>query len=223
MSLKHIPLLLLLGLFSYQAAMGSVTLDIQTGALRTSGGTIIPANTTMILVADTDGFSPLAGLSTELLNLSLTAGSTFGTNGKILNVVGASDINELGNFGYVFNPTLNLTDLGLTGGSGTTGTDLAVLWFPGLTGTAAQTLGNGQSFGFYRSDTIDSASGGSFTFNVPPETSNVSIYAVDPNVGGGIAPSTFNATGTVGAVPEPSRAVLTILGLAGLIIRRRRK
>ncbi|MCX6840474.1 MAG: PEP-CTERM sorting domain-containing protein [Verrucomicrobia bacterium] len=220
MSLKSITILLLIGLFSHQA-MGTVTLDIQTANLRTSGGTVVPANTTMILVSDTDGFSSLAGLSNELLNLNLAVGSTFGTNSKILNVLGASDLNS-GDFGYNQNKSYDLTALGLTGGTGTSGTDLAILWFPGLTGTAAQTLGNGQSFGFYRSDIVDGPSGGSFSFNMPTDGSTTSIYALDTNLGGGIAPSTFNATGTVGAVPEPSRSMLAALGLACLIGRRKR-
>lgn len=220
MSLKSITILLLIGLFSHQA-MGTVTLDIQTANLRTSGGTVVPANTTMILVSDTDGFSSLAGLSNELLNLNLAVGSTFGTNSKILNVLGASDLNS-GDFGYNQNKSYDLTALGLTGGTGTSGTDLAILWFPGLTGTAAQTLGNGQSFGFYRSDIVDGPSGGSFSFNMPTDGSTTSIYALDTNLGGGIAPSTFNATGTVGAVPEPSRSMLAVLGLACLIGRRKR-
>ena len=220
MSLKSITILLLVGLFSHQA-MGTVTLDIQTANLRTSGGTVVPANTTMILVSDTDGFSSLAGLSNELLNLNLAVGSTFGTNSKILNVLGASDLSN-GDFGYNQNKSYDLTALGLTGGTGTSGTDLAILWFPGLTGTAAQTLGNGQSFGFYRSDIVDGPSGGSFSFNMPTDGSTTSIYALDTNLGGGIAPSTFNATGTVGAVPEPSRSMLAVLGLACLIGRRKR-
>jgi hypothetical protein len=221
MSLKSITILLLIGLFSHQA-MGTVTLDIQTANLRTSGGTVVPVNTTMILVSDTDGFSSLDGLSADLLNLNLAVGSTFGTNSKILNVLGASDLSGNGDFGYNQNKSYDLTALGLTGGTGTSGTDLAILWFPGLTGTAAQTLGSGQSFGFYRSDIVDGASGGSFSFNMPTDGSTTSIYALGTNLDGGIAPSSFNATGTVGAVPEPSRSMLAVLGLACLIGRRKR-
>ena len=222
MSLKSITILLLVGLFSHQA-LGTVTLDIQTANLRTSGGTVVPVNTTMILVSDTDGFSSLDGLSADLLNLNLAVGSTFGTNSKILNVLGASDLSGSGDFGYNQSKSYDLTALGLTGGTGASGTDLAILWFPGLTGTAAQMVGNGQSFGFYRSDTVDTLSGGSFSFNMPTDGSTHSIFALDTNLLGGIAPSSFNATGTVGAVPEPSRSTLALLGLACLIARRKRK
>lgn len=201
----------------------TVSLDIQTAALRTSGGSIIPTNTTMILVSDTDGFSIPSLLDTELSGLTLTAGSTFGSGGKILNVLGATDLSG-GAFGYNASQVFDLSALGLTGGVGTSGTDLAILWFPGLTGTASQTLANGQSYGFYRSDSIDAGSGGSFSFNMAPDGSNHSIYALDTNLGGGIATSNFNATGTVGgAVPEPSRSMLALLGLASLVVRRRRK
>jgi hypothetical protein len=202
---------------------------MQVGPLRNSLGGIIPNNTTLVLVSDTNGFSNLNDLGVELNGINLTAGTTFGSGSRILQVIGASDLNS-NEFGY--STTLSNLDLaanGLTGAAGTAGTDLALLWFPGLTGSASQNLTVGQSFGFYRSDTIDAASyGGSapvdaISFNVPTDGFTYQLAAYDTNLGGSIAPSSFNATGVVSGVPEPSRSVLTILGLAGLIIRRRRK
>lgn len=220
MNLKSLPLLFL-AVFA-QSALATVQLDIQTGVLRTSSGTIIPTNTTLILVSDTNGFSSTGTLSQELLGVSLTAGTTFGNGSKILSVIGASDLSGSGDIGYNANQVFDLAALGLTGGAGTTGTDLAILWFPGLTGTGAATLANGQSFGYYRSDVVDSGSGGTWTFNMPADSTSQSIYALDSNLGGGIAPSTFNAAYTVSGVPEPSRILLAGLGLVGLVMRRRR-
>lgn len=221
MTFKSLSAFVLLALFSHHAN-ATVSLDIQTGALRTSGGAIVPTNTTMILVADINGFSSLTDLANELMNVNLVAGSTIGSGGKILQVVAGSDIDGNGNIGYVGGGTFDLTALGLNGAAGTAGTDLAVLWFPGLLGDGAATVGAGQSFGFYRSDSIDSASGGSFSFNMPTDPSAVNIWALDPNIGGGIPTSNFEATGTVGAVPEPSRVAFLFLGMTCLVFRRKR-
>lgn len=225
MKLKYFASLVFVILCTQQAN-ATVTLDIQTANLRTSGGSIIPNNTTIILVSDTDGFSSPylagAGLSQELLGLTLAAGNTFGTGGKILNVLGATDLSGSGDFGYNASQVFDLATLGLTGGAGTSGTDLALLWFPGLTGTGAQTLLDGQSYGFYRSDVADVGSGGTFTFNMPSDGFSESIYALDTTLGGGIPTSAFNAAGTVGAIPEPSRSMLAFIGLIALIGRRRR-
>jgi len=218
----HFSTLLLATVFFAHQARATVNLDIQTGALRTSGGAVVTINTTAVLVSDTDGFSDLTTLSAELLGLNLTVGSTFGSGSKILSIIGTTDIDGSNRFGYVDNATYNLTTLGLTGAAGTAGTDLAILWFPGLTGTGARTLTNSQSFGFYRSDSIDTLSGGTFTFNMPADTAAESIYALDTNIGGGLPPSTFNAAGTVGAVPEPSRSMLALIGLTCLLGRRKR-
>jgi hypothetical protein len=227
MNLKY-TYLLLAGLFVTHTAQATVTLQVTAGSLRNSSGNIVPNNTTMVLVSDTNGFSSLATLGLELSGLNLTAGTTFGDGLRILQVTGASDLGS-GEFGY--SATLSGLDLaanGLTGASGTAGTDLAVLWFPGLTGTGSQTLANGQSFGFYRSDTIDSVSWGgaaptdAISFNMPTDPGSYQLAAVDTSLFGGIATSSFNAAGTVGAVPEPSRSMLALIGLTCLLGRRKR-
>ena len=167
--------LLLAGLFLTHTTQATVTLQVTVGNLRNSSGNIVPNNTTMVLVSDTNGFSSLPNLGLELSGVNLTAGTTFGDGLRILQVTGASDLGS-GDFGY--SATLSGLDLaanGLTGATGTAGTDLAVLWFPGLTGTGSQTLANGQSFGFFRSDTIDTASwagsvpSDAISFNMPTD------------------------------------------------------
>lgn len=225
LKLTHI---LLFGIIAAQTAQATVTLQLTAGALRDSSGNIVPNNTTMVMVSDTNGFGNLSQLGEELLGVNLAVGTSFGDGLRILQVVGATDLNA-GDFG--FSSTLSDLDLavnGLTGAAGTAGTDFAILWFPGLTGTAAQTLTSNQSFGFYRSDSIDSGSwGGSIpgeaiSFNIPSDPGVYSLAAVDTNLGGGIPTSAFNAAGTVGAIPEPSRSMLAFIGLIALIGRRRR-
>jgi hypothetical protein len=227
MNIKHAAFLLV-GIFVAQTTQASITLQMQVGPLRNSLGNIIPNNTTLVLVSDTNGFSNINDLGLELNGVNLSAGTTFGSGSRILQVIGASDLNS-NDFGY--STTLSNLDLaanGLTGAAGTAGTDLALLWFPGLTGSAPQNLAMGQSFGFYRSDTVDAASyGGSapvdaISFNVPTDGFTYQLAAYDTNLGGTIATSNFNATGVVAGVPEPSRSMLALIGVACLIGRRKR-
>jgi len=224
---KYRNSLILLSVLAASSLHASVTLTMSVGDLRDSNGSIVPAGTTMVLVSGTSGFGSISTLSSDLSGVNLQAGTSFGTGFTILSVAGATDLNSPnGDFGYGTSANFNVT--GLTTGTGTSGTDLAILWFPGLTGTGAQTLANGQSFGFFRSDTIDSATyGGSvpseaISFNTPADGAAYSLAYVDTNLGGGIATSNFNATSTVGSVPEPSRSMLALLGLACLIGRRKR-
>lgn len=214
-------------LMASNAAFASISIQLQVGSLRTQAGSIVAPGTIAVLVSDTNGFSSQSTLETELLGKTLSVGTTFSDFGKILGVFNASDLSGNGEIGLGGNiPSLDLAALGLTGSANnTTATDLAVLWFPGLT-TVGSTLSQGQSFGFYRSDTTDPLSGGDMSFNVPTDGFPYTLAAYDNTLGGGgngsVLPSTFNATGTVGAVPEPSRSMLAVLGLACLIGRRKR-
>ncbi|MFZ4766989.1 MAG: PEP-CTERM sorting domain-containing protein [Roseimicrobium sp.] len=203
-------------------ASATVNLQFQVGSLRNGAGDIVPLNTTVILVSDTNGFSAPADIAAELLGVTIATGQTVGSGGKILRVVGASDISGLGNVGYVDGSIFDLTALGLTGAAGTAGTDLAIMWFPGLTGTASQVLAGGQAFGFYRTDTVDTASGADISFNVPADPGAYTLASLDntPNLLGGISPDAFKAPYTVS--PEPSRLMLVLLGVVGLITRRKR-
>jgi hypothetical protein len=207
----------------------TVTLTTAIGELRDSTGTTVPIGTTMVLVSGTSGFGNISSLSSDLSGVNLQSGVSFGTGYKILSVAGATDLNPPGgSFGYGTQAEFNVT--GLTTGTGTSGTDLAILWFPGLTGTAPQAVANGQSFGFFRSDTIDSATYGgpsfvtadAISFNTPTDGSAYQLSYTDTNLGGGIATSSFNATGVVSGVPEPSRSMLVLIGATCLLGRRKR-
>jgi len=213
-------------LMASNAAFASISIQLQVGSLRTQAGSIIAPGTIAVLASDTNGFSSQSALETELLGKTLSVGTTFSDFGKILGVFNASDLSGSGEIGLGGSTVLDLAALGLTGSANnTTATDLAVLWFPGLT-TVGSTLSQGQSFGFYRSDTTDALSGGDMSFNVPTDGFPYTLAAYDNTLGGGgngsVLPSTFNAAGTVGAVPEPSRSMLALIGLTCLLGRRKR-
>jgi hypothetical protein len=98
MNIKYASLILV-GIFAAQTSQASITLQMQVGPLRNSLGGIIPNNTTLVLVSDTNGFSNLNDLGVELNGINLTAGTTFGSGSRILQVIGASDLNS-NEFGY---------------------------------------------------------------------------------------------------------------------------
>lgn len=225
---KYCSVLIFSSVLAASSLHAAVTLTMSVGDLRNSSGAIVANNTTMALVSGTSGFGSLSALSSDLSGVNLQAGTSFGTGFKILAVAGATDLNPTnGDYGYGTSANFALT--GLTGGAGTAGTDLAILWFPGLTGTGAQTLSNGQSFGFFRSDTIDSASwggtvpGSAISFNTPTDGGAYDLAYSDTNLGGGISTGSFTASNTVGAVPEPSRTLFCMIGFVALVGRRRRK
>ncbi len=218
---KFLPLLACAALTFPAGA--TVTLNINVADLRTGTGAIIDSNTTLILVADASGFN-MGTLSADLLGLNLTIGSTFGVGGQIIDIIGASDLGS-GDYGYNLSNTYDLTALGLVGADSPSllGSQIAVMWFPGRTGILPQAvLSNGESYGFYRSDTIDGPSLGDQSFNMPADGASLNIFALDTTLGGGIPTESLWASGLVGSVPEPSRGILALLGLGLAVLRRHR-
>jgi hypothetical protein len=126
------------------------------------------------------------------------------------------------------NGVLNTTSGSLTLNSGaltnwTTGDPLALLWFPTLT-AASLAIPDGTPYGFY---TNASSLDGSEPWVTPADSTSdygLLFYTADGvNLGPGTNPaSAGNASLTVGAVPEPSRSLLGLIGLGVLALRRRR-
>lgn len=212
--MKYSLLFLLCSMCASQAN-ATVTLDFQMGSVNTSSSLVlVPTGTVGILVAD--NFSTGLPASSDLVGVQLSAGGIIGDS-QILSVMQATAAS---------NYFSNITDLeligGLTGTSGTAGTDLAFYWFPGIT-TVGATVTDGQSYGFFRTDSIDVPSGGNFSFNIPSDGGTASIYAFTLDQGGGYPQgTTFQATLNASAVPEPSRMILIVVGLSAFLMRRRR-
>lgn len=200
-------------------AQASVTLNFDFGPAYTAGGASMVNNGSIgVLVADTSGSGFAQGAS--LIGSTLTAGGSLGGN-RILGVVGASDISTVGDFG--FSSSILVNDFtGITTGSstGAGGTPLMFYWFPGIS-SAGATLAGGESYGFFRSDTIDAGSGSEISFNMPADGGAYALAAYDTTLGGGYASSLFQANSVAG-VPEPGRVMLALVGLLGLSLRRRR-
>lgn len=214
-------------LFLAAASFGhaSITINFGLGGVYTAGGSSqIAAGTIGVLVADTTGGGFAQG--SDLIGSTLSVGSTFGTNGRVLGVLSAtSDLFGSGIAG--FEAAINISDpllAGLTFGSATTntGSDLMFYWFPGIT-SAGSTITEGQSYGFFREDS-KAALDGSFSdmsFNLPANSDILGLYANTIDTFGHLPNDTFQANSVAG-VPEPSRMILAMLGFVGLMFRRRR-
>lgn len=199
-------------------AFGAISFDIQSDQLKTSSGTAAPTSTLALLIADTggDGFGSLQ--SGQFTSVNSVVGDS---NDRI---VAKFDLLSNGTPGYLgVNPS-GLTYAAITGWA--QGQNLRLVWLPTLT-SSSSTIVDGSTYGSYTSATgLDGSSpwvtpsGGS-----TGSTTNYKLYYfnADGTVQSG---SNSGASGlasfTVGAAPEPSRLMLTALGLGTFLMRRRR-
>lgn len=213
---------LLLSLLSVSLSTASITIAYTMGEAYTAGGSSqVAAGTIGVLVADTSGTGNFAQ-GEDLIGATLSVGQLIG-DARILGVISASDLTGSGDFGFF--QTLAIGDALLTGlnfgtSTNTAGSDLAFYWFPGITDEGSAITG-GQSYGYFRSDTVDGFSGSEMSFNLPENSSVNELAALSTNLGGSYDPVLFQANSVAG-IPEPSRMILAMLGFVGLMFRRRR-
>lgn len=197
----------------------TVTFDVQADTLRTSTGAIASDGVVM-LVADTSGVGNFGAVQT---GSSLTAGSFLDSGGKDLVLYSNTIQNTTQTAGAftAFTPSI-------TPGAGiysklASGDPLALLWFPTLTSTSS-TAAAGTSYGIY---TGNGDADGSNSWVTPSSTSSgykLYMFTQSAQLATGTnANSIGDATLTVGAAPEPSRAILAALGMGALLLRRRRR
>jgi hypothetical protein len=183
-------------------AAGSITITFDLGAVYTAGGeNNVAAGTIGVLVADAAGLGGFAR-GDDLLGVTLAAGNSFGAGGRIRGLVTATD--NLYNLGVSgFSENINISNdllAGLTFGAAdtTTGTSLAFYWFPGIT-TAGSTITAGQSYGFYREDSLAAlaGSGSQMSFNLPQDGSALQLAALTIAADGNLPENTFHANSVV--------------------------
>jgi len=202
--LTLLPLIALTVLFTGGLSNASVTLTVGSSGWGSSSTTSVNGMTWGILVNTSGAFngSTVSTLQTALQGFSLPALPT-----------GASTPVQIGTTGMYFaeaqtltsssgppsftNGFMNTDQLNLTGVS--SGNAFGVLWFP--TGTTT----NGSSFGF----------------QVPTGTNT--LPSDGSTITSGITTTPGLASYTIGAAPEPSRAILAALGLGLISLRRRRR
>lgn len=197
---------------SPSAKAGTILFDLAADILKDSAGNPMVPSGLVILVADTNqnGFATLAEGSSLALNGFLNGGDD--------RILGRYDLTKNLTPGYLGeNPEI-------TYGAGfDVGDPLALLWFPTLT-IASNSVAGGTEFGFFSGPALD----GSNAWVTPAEATSghkLFFYTSDAtNFGAGShAASLGNASLTVAAIPEPSRALLGMIGLTALGLRRRRR
>jgi len=166
--------------------------------------------------ADSTFDSILAGSST-------TVGSTL--NGSDDKIIFRTDLSSYGANG-VLDLTTGALDLSTISGWNT-GDPLALMWFPTLT-TASSTITAGTEYGFYRNSTAVDSTQAWVTPADPTSNYLLGFFTKDgselsPGASASNVASVGNASLTVGGVvPEPGRFMLGMLGMLGLVMRRRR-
>lgn len=196
----------------------TITFDLEADSLRTSAGALAGDGVVM-LVADTSG---LGNFGAVQAGASFTAGSFLDAASKELVLYSNTISATTGTAGAFAAFTSSITP-----GSGiysalASGNPLALLWFPTLT-AANTTASAGNSYGIY---TGNGNADGSSAWVTPSSTSSgykLYMFTQSAQLATGTnANSIGNATLTVGAVPEPSRAIFAALGLGMILLRRRR-
>jgi len=197
-------------LFLPIVSQANVNLEVQLLDLFQSNGTLITAGSKGILVASTT--DSVFGQSDALLGLNLTVGSIFAGDDVVVGVMSASALDT--NRGFADSVVVPYS------GNLGEGDKLAFYWFPDISGS---TVVGGSSYGFYRSDSIDSGAGGTVAFIAPATGSALTLAYYDTANGGMATKPEFTASLTV-PVPEPSTYALMGLGLVvvGLMARRKK-
>jgi hypothetical protein len=219
--MKSVLVLCTIGLALTTALPALVTINMEYGSMRDSTGAVISSTNTLWALIQDDGDGTLPGGLTS--DSSLVSGNTAAAfadfAGQAITVdslLGGDRIFAVGNFndpdGY---HNELLSDFDLTAASLTSGRIYGFYWFPGLT-TGSSTVPTG-AFQIGGLNEITSFQG-NIGMSIPSDGSNVATGLLSENLNGpgGLTNSRYDAI----LVPEPSTALLGLLGLA--LLRRRR-
>ncbi len=195
----------------------SISWNIQADLLKNSGGVAMSTSGLVLFVSSTSD----AIFDSILENSSTSIGSSL--NGSDDKVLFRANLSSYGN-GVL---DLATGDLNLSSVTGwTSGDPLALMWFPTLT-MASSTIAAGTQYGFYRNNVPVDGSQAWVTPGDPSSANALTFFTQDgvdfsPGAGAANPASAGNASLTVGAVPEPSRSLLGLIGIGVLALRRRR-
>lgn len=206
-------------------ASASITLSNQFGVASDKAGAAVPDGTLWALVVDTnsDGAFPGAFGANQSLgqigaNLAFTTGQQLTLGG---NLFGGDTIFALGGFNGTANGVtgLSISELSLNLGENglTSGKAFAFYWFPGSTYTSTGTNLVGSQVGGINAGADANAQLGAMT--IPADSAFYTTGAASTGSAGG----TLDASRFVAQplIPEPSSALLGLVGALGLLRRRR--
>jgi hypothetical protein len=206
---------------SLQTLKAEFSIYTEYAALFQSDGTTqIGAGFIGILVAD-EGTTPgIASALDTILNVGNYLGGS--SDDRIIGLTtSVANVAATGYSGF----QQDFTSLSYSGNFNA-GDKLYLLWFPTIS-VAGSTVGDAVSYGVYRTDTINVASGANIAFIAPADNNlyDMSAYLDSIAPGSGVTPAQFTAS-AVTAVPEPSACMLLVtaaLGAALLRIGRHRR
>lgn len=217
MKLNSIKASLICCCFVALDADAAVTFNVNADLLKDQNGAAMVQSGLVLLVADTaaNGFGAVAdGASLalsgaiggaggdDLVLFRWALGGSSGTNGAFYDTTGSLNFGDYAGW--------NAPD------------PLALLWFPDLTLASTTALG-GSSYGIYSNPGSPSSS----AWVTPPDgtpLTTLDFFTSDGAFSTGVlAAGLGNASLTVAAIPEPSRALLGMIGLTALGLRRRRR
>jgi len=177
------------------------TINWDFGGLYVSGSGALADGRAVYLIASTNGDSVnLTSLESSLVGMSLSQGSTFGTDLLVLGV-GTPNSSAFGGL-----PLGNAVAEDIVYNNGlSSGDSLGLLWIDQVDGV----IGNNVKFGLYMST----------THTMPSDPSNTDFEFVEVQYGGTL-PNGLTTTNTT-VVPEPSAMLLAAIGALALLRRKR--
>lgn len=225
-------LLIIVAIFTITVgAKASIVINFEFEALRDSSGIAVSNGTVFALIAsNSSGSLPSA---TDLLGAELSTGFDI-SNGSRIFAVGqttsavsapgnaAGSLNDLGGDNYS-----SVSDTRL--GAAPIGSIWGLYWFPSIS-TTGTTIAGGDVYGFFQSSNVDTGQPiGDTAMILQGDGNPASVAYYDlPTLNTFAGPPTantpsvsdFSANFTV--IPEPSAAILGLLGAGALLMRRRR-
>jgi hypothetical protein len=210
-------------------AMGSITINAEFGGLRDSSGSVLASQSTLyVIIYDLDNNAAFPGgmgqngglvafnsasVHTAFNGLTFAPGTSVGGD-KVLKVGVFNDPD-----GAAF-PVINDSDFSASGITPATGRSYAFYWFPGLSSVSSSVPTSSFQVGGIQENILYTGTGDTrMGMTMPADGKLVTTSIMESGLDGNVADvSRFTA---ITAIPEPSTLVLTLLGSAALLRRRR--
>lgn len=207
-SVKAVLMAAVLALVPAMGNADTVTINFTAGSLFSRPGTMLPKNSTVVVLADEDGDGSF-GLD------ALTSSTWTPDSGDA--VIARFASGDSGIADQTLNFAIATTNTSTTIG---TGDKLLVMWYETPYSASATGPGAGVYAGAFRTDAVVD---GDFGFVIPAAGSAGALLALDSSQGGSTdSASLVGNLRTPTAVPEPASMAVLAVGALALAARRRR-